>query len=213
MLLIWLQWINTLSVTQHISWPPRSFWVLLDRSQTSWCHCWLWWVVSVWLPLRSFSQTGKNSNLEVRNLYSDLTGSAVKSRNSQQLVFIEKENNSKKQFPVKTKNKTNKNLTNLDYLMHSNTWDKIPSSSENWIACKALPQEKQHNVVGKSPGLRASRLLWLGEMLNLAKPQMFLLWNRNNNSSLPHGCAGRIRGDNGPEEARKGGRCCASTSL
>lgn len=88
MLLIWLQWINILSLTQHISLPPWSFWELLDRSQTSWCHCWLLWIVSVWLPFRSFSQTGKNSNLEVRNLYSDLTGSAVKSRNSQQLIFL-----------------------------------------------------------------------------------------------------------------------------
>lgn len=93
-LLIWLQWRNILSMTQHISLPPSSFWVLLDRSQTSWCHCWLLWIVSVWLPFCSFQPHREKQQLEVRDLYSDLTGSVVKS-SSQQWIF-----NWKKQFPV-----------------------------------------------------------------------------------------------------------------
>lgn len=49
-------------------------------------------------------------------------------------------------------------ITNIDHLVRSNTLDKTPSTSDNWIACKALPQGKRYNVVGNSSGLRAMGL-------------------------------------------------------
>ena len=144
-------------MTQYISLLLWSFRVLLDSSPTSWCHCWLLWIVSIWQPFCRFSQIEKNRNLEIKSLYPELMGSTAKSRNSQ-LTFIEKEDNLKKSFSVKT------NYSQMTgYILTHKIKFLLPQNS---IACKALPQGKLCDVVKKV--LDSEFGDWLGSGQSLA---------------------------------------------
>lgn len=101
-----------------------SSWILLNRFQTSWCHCWLLWIVSVWLLSTGWHRKKANWRASASLILNGISWRAIASVDSLRWC--------RRQLKETISSKK-KIAANIDCPGLSNILVKIPLSMENRV--------------------------------------------------------------------------------